>query len=126
VQAPHAAMADDFYATCTKQGGRVEILRADKLKPGATLAQFEQAVALQQKWYKDNGYSDVIELASVAVLNPKTKTASTSPTMFNTIHITGDKAPPATKDAGWTAFVAAYNASSTVVLTQPLCVLSTR
>ncbi len=101
--------------------GQLVTLRVSKLKPGGTAAGFAEAVKANADWYKAKGLiSDRFVTASV--MSYAGGTAKPSSDEFVTMHIVGGtKAPEHKNDAGWGAFVAKYQANSTIASETRMC-----
>ena len=95
--------------------GKQNIVRISEIKPGM-MSKFEEAVAAQAAWYKKVGSTDEIRL--LQVVDTKAHTLSTTEAL--TEHISSEKSPA--HDAGFDAFVALFNASSTIKTTYVTCV----
>jgi hypothetical protein len=95
--------------------GKQNIVRISEIKPGM-MAKFEEAVAAQAAWYKQAGSTDEIILLQVV----DTKAHALSTTEALTEHLSTGKSPA--HDAGFDAFVALFNASSTIKSTYVTCV----
>lgn len=111
-----------FGQTLPECNGHYEVIRMDAIKPGKWDA-FRKAVADHQAWYKAHGLSDRIVLARVLV--PGLSPAFSADTAM-TIHIESPGTDAAVEkglhDAGWKAFVAEYQDSSTLTQTTIVCV----
>ncbi|MFO6448803.1 hypothetical protein ACLBKU_16840 [Erythrobacter sp. NE805] len=103
-------------AVCPK--GDVTRVRLSKIKPGATMAQYEEAVAAHKAWYKAKGYKLVLTQAPVLVW--KDGAPSVAPDQIMSF-ASGDSVPRDKQDAGWAEFVAKYRAASELAVEQVVC-----
>ncbi len=102
--------------------GDLMVVRVSKLKPGATFAQFDEAVAAHMAWYRSHGYTKNTQTVSrVLVPNEKTRQLDISPDLVLTVHHNDPSAPSAQHDAAWTAYVAKYRAVSDIQSEQFAC-----
>jgi len=100
----------------------VTVIRTSKLKPGATMAGFEKAMAIHAKWYADHGFTrDGFKMAPVLVPNTAKNDLVKSPDMVMTMHTNSSYIPRAKRDAGWTNFVNAYRAVSVIQTETSVC-----
>lgn len=96
--------------------GETQIIRVSKLKPGATVADFEKAVAQHMAWYRSHGYmKNTQRVGRVAT------STGISPDMLVTVHVNAPGVPRDKQDAGWAAYVAAYRAVSDIASEQRVC-----
>ena len=89
--------------------GEVQVIRVSKLKPGATIADFDKAVAMHMAWYRSHGYTTNVQRVG-RVMTPQ----GLAPDQVVTVHVNAPGVPRDKRDAGWEAFVAAYRAVSDV------------
>jgi len=116
---PHTATAQtaaQIAAVCPK--GDVTRVRLSTLKPGATMAQYEAAVAAHKAWYKAKGYKLVISQAPVLVW--KDGVPAVSPDQIMSF-ASGDNVPRDKQDKGWDDFVAKYRAASDLTTEKAVC-----
>lgn len=108
----------DAHTVCP---GNIDIVRVNRLKPGATMAQFEDAVAAHVAWYRSHNVgSNTIVVAKV--LNRDARGGITvSPDEVMTIHLKNPIVSLAQMDAGWDAYVAKYRAASDIVSETIVC-----
>ena len=101
--------------------GQLVTMRVSKLKPGGTAAGFAEAVKANADWYKAKGLSND-RFVNAAVMSYAGGAAKLSADEFVTLHIVGGaKAPEHKDDAAWAAFVAKYQANSTIVSDTRVC-----
>lgn len=98
--------------------GDVTRVRLSKLKPGASMADFDGAVAAHIAWYKARGYK--LDQIVAPVLVWKDGAPSVSPDEVMTF-ATGDNVPRDKQDQGWADFVAKYRATSEIVTEKVIC-----
>jgi opacity protein-like surface antigen len=98
--------------------GDVTRVRHNKLKPGATMADFDAAVAAHRAWYKSRGYKLTIVIAPVLHMQNGVPMVSKDEVMS---FASGDNVPRDRQDKGWGDFVAKYRASSDMTLEQIVC-----
>ena len=100
--------------------GTYDIVRVSEIKPGQ-MQKFIEAVTAQQSWYKQKGLVDQIILDRVV----DEKTGGWSDTMALTRHTGVDNSGASRpQDDSYKAFVAIFNASSTVKSTFYACQVS--
>lgn len=115
---PNAAAAQSKSVTACSHG-EVTRIRLSKIKPGGSMAGFDQAVAAHTAWYKSHGYRMVQRIAPVLVnANGKQQVSPDEVMTFSS----GDSVPREKHDAGWEAFVAKYRANSQVEKETTVCV----
>lgn len=98
--------------------GDVTRVRLSKLKPGASMADFEAAVAAHKAWYETRGYKLSQIVAPVLVYKDGAPSASLDEVMT---FATGDSVPRDKQDKGWGEFVAKYRAVSEIVTEKVVC-----
>ncbi len=98
--------------------GDVTRVRHSKIKAGATMADFDAAVAAHRAWYKTHGYKLTMTIAPVLRLQNGTPTIAKDEVMS---FATGDNVPRDKQDLGWTDFVAKYRAASDLTFEQVVC-----
>jgi hypothetical protein len=108
-QAPAPTMAP-------RCAGEVQVVRVSKLKPGASVADFEKAVAQHMAWYRSHGFTQN-EQRIGRVMTPQGLSEDT----VMTVHVNAPGVPRDKRDAGWEAFVAAYRAISDVTSENLVC-----
>jgi hypothetical protein len=106
VASPVLAQAPTTAPRCD---GEVQVIRVSKLKPGATVADFDKAVAMHMAWYRSHGYTTNVQRVG-RVMTPQ----GLVPDQVVTVHVNAPGVPRDKRDAGWEAFVAAYRAVSDV------------
>lgn len=106
VAAPVFAQAPAAAPRCD---GEVQVIRVSKLKPGATIADFDKAVAMHMAWYRSHGYTANVQRVG-RVMTPQ----GMAPDQVVTVHVNAPGVPREKRDAGWEAFVAAYRTVSDV------------
>lgn len=89
--------------------GRINIVRVSEIKPGMMDA-FDKAVAAQKAWYQSTGTQDEITVIHVF----DTKTGEYMKNEALTTHSQVPDSPRPKHDAGYDAFVALFNSSSTI------------
>lgn len=89
--------------------GRINIVRVSEIKPGM-MDTFDKAVAAQKAWYQATGTQDEITIIHVF----DTKTGEYVKTEALTTHSQVPDSPRPKHDAGYDAFVALFNSSSTI------------
>jgi hypothetical protein len=110
-----AQTAEQNAAVCK---GDVARVRLSKIKPGASMADFEAAVAAHLAWYESRGYK--INQTVAPVLVRKDGAPAVSPDEVMTF-ATGDIPPRDKLDQGWADFVAKYRAVSDLVTDKVVC-----
>jgi len=114
---PAAAGAQSSAPSVCKTGDLTRV-RLSKIKPGGTMAGFNQAVAAHSAWYKAHGVRLVQRIAPVLItMNGKQQVSTDEVMTFST----GDSVPREKHDAGWDAFVAKYRANSDVEKETIIC-----
>ncbi|WP_017666343.1 hypothetical protein [Porphyrobacter sp. AAP82] len=98
--------------------GDVTRVRISKLKPGASMADFDAAVAAHVAWYKERGYKIEQIVAPVYVWVEGKPTIAKDEVMT---FASGDNVPRAKQDDGWAAFVAKYRAVSDITIDREIC-----
>ena len=89
--------------------GQSVTLRVSRLTANGTMAGFADAVKAQRAWYAARGYKgDSVVMATVL------DGGRVSAREFVTIHTRIGTAPDLKRDAAWGAFVAKYQANSTI------------
>jgi hypothetical protein len=96
--------------------GSYNIVRVSEIKPGQ-LQKFLDAVAAQQSWYKQKGLVDQIILDRVV----DQKTGAYSDVTAITEHVGINNGASRPQDDAYKAFVALYQASSTIKTTYFTC-----
>ncbi len=105
--------------------GQLVTMRVSKLKPGGTAAGFADAVKANADWYKTKGLTND-QFISASVMSYVGGKATPSADEFVTMHIVGGaKAPEHKRDARWSAFVAKYQANSTIASEMRMCLPKT-
>jgi hypothetical protein len=105
------AVAAQSAAPAACKTGELTRVRLSKIKPGGTMAGFNQAVAAHIAWYKAHGFKMTQRVAPVLVTaNGKQQVSRDEVMTFSA----GDNVPRDKHDGGWDAFVAKYRANSTV------------
>lgn len=101
--------------------GQLVTMRVSKLKPGGTAAGFAEAVKANANWYRGKGLTND-RFVIAAVMSYAGGLAKLSPDQFVTLHIVGGaRAPEHKDDAAWGAFVAKYQANSTIESETRIC-----
>lgn len=103
-------------APAPRCSGEVQVVRLSKLKPGATIADFEKVVAQHMAWYRSHGYTHNTQRVG-RVITPQGLAAD----QVFTLHVNAPGVPRDKRDAGWEAFVAAYRAVSDIVTENTIC-----
>lgn len=67
VASPVLAQAPAAAPRCD---GEVQVIRVSKLKPSATIADFDKAVAMHMAWYRGHGYTQNMQGVG-RVMTPK-------------------------------------------------------
>ena len=106
VAAPVFAQAPAAAPRCD---GEVQVIRVSKLKPGATIADFDKVVVMHMVWYRSHGYTANVQRVG-RVMTPQ----GMAPDQVVTVHVNAPGVPREKRDAGWEAFVAAYRTVSDV------------
>lgn len=96
--------------------GEVQVIRISKLKPGATVADFDKVVAQHMAWYREHGYKTNVQRVGRIMTSQ-----GFAPDQVGTIHVNAPGVPRDKQDAGWAAFVAAYRAVSEVTAQHMMC-----
>jgi hypothetical protein len=118
--------AQNWGKNCLEKGVQITTYRVSKIKQGSSRADFDKAVALHLKWYRDHGYNDNnIVTAEPADFDPKVGRLVANPDEVITLHFSGPTVPAASHDAAWDAYVAAYKASSDIVTERRFCMPKT-
>ena len=108
--------SDRPAATCTK--GELTRIRVSKIKPGGSMAGFRDAVAAHTRWYQSHGYRIDQRIAPVMITGKGRM--QVSPDEVMTLATSAD-VPRDKRDAGWTAFVAKYQANSAIERETVVC-----
>ncbi len=106
VSVPALAQAPAAPPRCD---GEVQVIRVSKLKPGASIADFDKAVAMHMAWYRSHGYTTNVQRVG-RVMTPQGFASD----QVVTVHVNAPGVPRDKRDAGWEAFVAAYRSVSDV------------
>jgi hypothetical protein len=114
--AASAQGADTVAALCP--AGDITRVRVSKLKPGATMADFEAAVAAHVAWYKERGYK-IEQIVAPVFTSVDGKPAIAKDEVMT--FATGDNVPRDKQDDGWAAFVAKYRAVSDITTDRIIC-----
>jgi len=114
-----AAQQAPAGSQCT---GVISVIRIVEVKPGH-MDEYLVAIAKQQAWYKNAGTPDQIQALSVMERDPATRAFTISPTQVITSHTEPANRTEPPHDAGYDAFVAILNESSTVKNTYVTCVV---
>jgi hypothetical protein len=109
-----SAFAQNAMPACS---GDIAIVRVSEIKPGGSMEGFMAALAAHKAWYRANGITDNVIVASRVVVRDKTTGAEKySDTEVITYHIR----PPASArtphrgDAAWNAYVKQYRDNSDI------------
>ena len=95
--------------------GTVEgVVRVSKLTPTGTMEGFKAANADHAAWYKANNNAALIFVAPVLDM-VASQPPVVSTTQIMSARIGGSYVAPAKRDAAWAAYVAKYQANSTMV-----------
>lgn len=113
---PSRANSDRPAATCAQ--GELTRIRVSKIKPGGSMAGFRDAVAAHTRWYQAHGYR--IDQRIAPVMTSGKGAMQVSPDEVMTLATSAD-VPRDKRDAGWTAFVAKYQANSTIERETVVC-----
>jgi hypothetical protein len=108
----------DAHTVCD---GNIDIIRVSRLKPGATLSQFEDAVAAHVAWYRSHGMASNSMVVARVLNRDAVGGITVSPTDVMTIHLKNPIVTFAQMDAGWDAYVAKYRAVSDIVSETIVC-----
>ena len=108
--------SDRPAATCAY--GALTRIRVSKIKPGGSMAGFRDAVAAHTRWYRAHGYR--IDQRIAQVMTSGKGQMQVSPDEVMTLATSAD-VPRDKRDAGWTAFVAKYQANSTIEREMVVC-----
>lgn len=98
--------------------GEVTRVRHSKIKAGATMADFDAAVAAHRAWYTSRGYRLNMIVAPVLRFQNGVPTVAGDEVMS---FASGDNVPREKQDSGWSDFVAKYRAASDLTLEQVVC-----
>lgn len=116
-----AQTAPTADALCAK--GQVVTVRFNEIKPTGTIEGFNAAAVANQKFYRDKGIKGNVQLVGRAMVrDAATGTWSFSDKRASTAHVNppgGGRGDP--NDPAWKAFVAQYDANSTVTAQQTFC-----
>jgi hypothetical protein len=110
---PAAAQQPSAMPACA---GAYNTVRVSEIKP-EMMDTFLQAVAAQKAWYKKAGTTDQISV--MRVIDRKTGTYSTTEALTTHTQAVGTTRAPG--DAGFDAFVALFNKSSTIKMQYVTC-----
>jgi hypothetical protein len=120
------SLAQNWGKSCVEKGGQMATYRVSKIKQGSSRADFDKAVAMHIKWYRDHGYNDnKIVTAEPADFDAKAGRMVANPNEVVTLHFNGPGVPADKHDEAWNAYVAAYKASSEIVAEKYLCLPKT-
>lgn len=115
------AMAQMQLPPCN---GDYATIRTSEIKPGK-MADFRAAVALHQKWYTDHNSPVKVRLLQIHQRAGGSGPVTVSDTQAMTMTIYSRQPEPSHQnDAGWSAFVAAYRASSELKSETRVCLPS--
>lgn len=103
-------------AAAPRCSGEVQVVRTSKLKPGATVADFEKVVAQHMAWYRSHGYTQNSQRVG-RVMTPQ----GFAEDQVVTVHVNAPGVPRDKRDAGWDAFVVGYRAVSDVTAESLVC-----
>jgi hypothetical protein len=102
--------------------GIYQIVRHSQIKPGGTVAGFAKAIADHAAWYASHGYTkDGFTWGQAMTMDPTTHAPALKPGEYVTIHSNANDVPKDKHDAGWDAYVAEYQANSSILSTTILC-----
>ncbi len=104
-----ALSAGAAHAACT---GDLVSIRVSKLKPGGSMAGFDEAAKANAAWYGSHGLK-AEKFITAPVYEQSDGEPKPSVTKVMTIHVYGAATMPK-HDAAWDAFVAKYKANSTI------------
>ena len=95
--------------------GEMTVVRVSKLKPGATLAQFEDAVHDHMAWYRSHGFTQNTQVIGKLVKrDPATRAPVYATDEVVTIHRNSPMGSAVKPDAAWDAYVAKYRKVSDI------------
>lgn len=100
--------------------GQYITIRVSKLKAGGTMTGFAEAAKANADWYKAKGLTDNM-IVTAPIMTRAGGVVKASAGRIATLHVNGAKAPEHKGDAGWDAFVAKYQANSTIESETRLC-----
>ena len=105
--------------------GQMVTMRVSKLKPGGTAAGFAEAVKANADWYKAKGLTNDRFVTTPAMVYYEGGMKASTDEMV-TLHVQGGtKAPEHKDDTAWGAFVAKYQANSTIASETRMCLPKT-
>ena len=99
--------------------GDLVSMRVSKLKPGGSMAGFADAARDNARWYAAHGMKDD-RFVVAPVYEQSGGEAKPSVTRIATFHVYGSAKQPK-PDAAWAAFVAKYQANSSIESTTQVC-----
>ncbi len=115
-----AQTAPSADALCAK--GEIVTVRFNELKPTGTFEGFNAATVANQKYYRDKGITRNVQLVGRAMVRDAASgTWSFSDKRASTAHVNPPSGRADTNDPAWKAFVAQYDANSTVTAQQMFC-----
>ncbi len=115
-----AQTAPTADALCAK--GEIVTVRFNELLPTGTFDGFNAASVANQKYYRDKGITRNVQLVGRAMVrDAATGTWSFSDKRVSTAHVNPPGGRGDTNDPAWKAFVAQYDANSTVTAQQMFC-----
>ena len=88
-------------------------VRVSKLKPGATFAQFQDAMKDHMAWYRSHGYTANNQTGAPLLVFANGKMEPSKDEVL-TLHTNAPGVPRDKQDAGWTAYIAKYRAVSDI------------
>jgi ketosteroid isomerase-like protein len=115
-----AQTAPTADALCAK--GEIVRVRFNEIKPTGTFDGFKAASVANQNYYRDKGITRNVQLVGRAMVRDATTgTWSFSDQRVSTAHVNPPSGRADTNDPAWKAFVAQYDANSTVTAQQMFC-----
>jgi len=115
-----AQTAPTADALCAK--GEIVTVRFNELTPAGSFDGFNAAAVANQKYYRDKGITRNVQLVGRAMVrDAATGTWSFSDKRVSTAHVNPPSGRADTNDPAWKAFVAQFDANSTVTAQQTFC-----
>lgn len=111
-----------FAADTACPSGNYAVVRESQIKPAGSLEGLKKAMADHAKWYADHGYAgDRFTWGAVLERDEKAHKLVASKDKVMTFHWAASDVPAAKHDAAWAAFVAEYEANSTILSSRTVC-----
>lgn len=101
--------------------GQLAIIRFSEIKPTGSKAGFAKAAADNQAWYASHGLTQNHQVAGVVLMRDEKGNWTESPNAVVTVHTNPPGPTAPAPDDAWKAFVAEYDANSTMKNQATIC-----